>query len=87
MFVDFIFIKLWSPIIGEKDSESRHKKQKEEDEFAIGVYRYDLQRVTMVGHIPRKRSKLYTNFCGFPIRKFTAEFQETETLDTVRKSQ
>ena len=50
-----------SPIIGEYELECRNEKENEEDEFAIGVYGYDLRRETLVGHIPRNISKfVYT---------------------------
>ena len=62
---------VWSPIIGE-DLERKYEKENKEDEFEIGVYRYDLKRETMVGHILRNISK-FVNSCSFPIRNFTAE--------------
>ena len=63
MFVDFIFIKLCGlQSLVKKNQNPDTKKQKEEDEFAISVYRYDLQRVTMVGHIPWNRSKFVYKF-------------------------
>ena len=51
-----------SPIIGEDELECRHKKENEEDEFAIGVYGYDLHRETLVGHIPWNISKFVYTF-------------------------
>ena len=63
---------VWSPIIGDEDLERKYEKENKEDEFEIGVYRYDLKTETMVGHIIRNISK-FVNSCSFPIRNFTAE--------------
>ena len=42
--------------------ECRHEEKNEEDEFAIGVYRNDFQKETLVGHMPRNISKFVYKF-------------------------
>ena len=64
-----VYQTVWSPIIGEEDLECKHEKENEEDEFAIGVYRYDLQRETLVGYIPRNISKFVDKFLQLPNSK------------------
>ena len=56
-----VYQTVWSPVIGEENLECRHEKN-EEDEFAIGVYRNDFQKETLVGHMPRNISKFVLNF-------------------------
>ena len=65
-----VYQAVWSPIIGEEDLECKHEKENEEDEFAIGVYCYDLQRETLVRHIPRNISKFVNKFLQLPNLKF-----------------
>ena len=57
-----VYQTVWSPIIGEENLECRHEEKNEEDEFAIGVYRNDFQKETLVGHMPRNISKFVLNF-------------------------
>ena len=45
-----VYQTVWSPIIGEENIDCRHEEKNEEDEFAIGVYRNDFQKQTLVGH-------------------------------------
>ena len=56
-----VYQTLWSLIIAEEDLECRHEKENE-DEFAIGIYRYDLQRETLVGHVPGNIYKFVYKF-------------------------
>ena len=56
-----VYQTVCSPLIGEDELKCRHEKENEEDEFAIGVYGYNLHRETLVGHIPRNITKfVYT---------------------------
>ena len=52
---------VWSLIIGEENLECRHE-EKNEDEFAIGVYRNDFQKETFVGHKPCNITKSVYKF-------------------------
>ena len=64
---------VWSLIIGEENLECRHEEKNEEDEFAIGVYRNDSQKETLVGHMPRNISKFVYKFLSFPNSKFSCK--------------
>ena len=52
-----VYQTVWSLTISEELLQCGHQKENEEDEFAIGVYSYDLLRETMVGDILRNVSK------------------------------
>ena len=75
-----VYQTVWSPIIGDEDLERKYEKENKEDEFEIGVYRYDLKRETMVGHILRNyiqirkflqlpNSKLYCRVTGNKLKR------------------
>ena len=64
---------LWSPIIGEENLECRHEEKNKEDEFAIGVYRNDFQKETLVGHMPRNISKFAYKFLKLPNLKLSCK--------------
>ena len=64
---------VWSPIIGEENLESRHEEKNEEDEFAIGVYRNDFQKETLVGHMPRNISKFVYKFLNLRNSKLSCK--------------
>ena len=68
---DSMCTKLWSPIIGEENLECRHEEKNEEHEFAIGVYRDDFQKETLVGHMPRNISKFVYKFLKLPSSKLS----------------
>ena len=55
-----------SPIIGEENLKSRHEEKNEEDKFAIGVYRNDFQKETLVGHTPPNIFKFVYKFLKLP---------------------
>ena len=64
---------VWSPIIGQENLECRHEEKIEEYEFAIGVYRNDLQKETLVGHMPRNISKFVYEFLKLPNSKLSCK--------------
>ena len=41
-----VYKTVWSPLIGEENLKCRHEQSNKEDEFAIGVYRNDLEKET-----------------------------------------
>ena len=57
-----VYQTVWSLIIGEENLECRHEEKNEEDEFAIGVYRNDFQKETLVGHKPCNITKFVYKF-------------------------
>ena len=62
-----VYQTVWSPIIGEENLKCRHEEKKnEENEFAIGVYRNDCQKETLVGHMPRYICKFVNKFLKLP---------------------
>ena len=61
----------WSPIFGEENLECRHEEKNEEHEFAIGVYRNDFRKETLVGHMPRNISKFVYKFLKLPNSKLS----------------
>ena len=67
---------VWSLIIGEENLECRHEEKNEEDEFAIGVYRNDFQKETLVGHMPRNISKFVYKFLKLPNSKLSCKVKE-----------
>ena len=60
---------MWLPIIDEENLECRHDEKIEGDKFAIGVYRNDFQKETLVGHMPRNISKSAYKFLKLPNSK------------------
>ena len=64
---------MWSPVIGEENSECRHEEKKEEDELAIGVYRNVFQKETLVRHMPRNTSKFVYKFLEFANSKLSCK--------------
>ena len=68
-----VYQTVWSPIIGEEKLERRHEGKNEEDEFAIGVYRNDFQKGTLVGYMPRNISKFVYNFLKVPNSKLSCK--------------
>ena len=64
---------VWSTITGEENLECRHEEKNEEDEFAIGVYRHDFQKETLVGHMPRRTSKFVYKFLKLPNSKLSCQ--------------
>ena len=46
-------------------------RKNEEDQFAIGVYRNNLQKETLVGHMPRNVSKFVYKFLKLPNLKLS----------------
>ena len=52
------------------------KKKNEEDEFAIGVYRNDFQKETLVKHMPRNISKFLYKFLKLPYSKLSWRMKE-----------
>ena len=44
----------------------RHEEKSEEDEFAIGVYRIDFQKETLVGHMSCNIPKFVYKFLKLP---------------------
>ena len=61
-----IYQPVWSPIVREEDLEWRNKKENEEGEFAIDVFRHGLQRETLVEQILRNVSKFEYKFLQLP---------------------
>ena len=55
-----VYKTVWSPLIAEENLKCRHEQNNKEDEFAIGVYRNDSEKETLVGHMPRNISKFIT---------------------------
>ena len=49
------------------------EKKNEEDEFAIGVYRNDFQKETLVGHMPHNISKFVYKFLKLPNSKLSCK--------------
>ena len=64
---------VWPTIIGEENLECRHEERNEEDEFAIGNYRNDFQRETLVRHMPRNITKFGYKFLKLPISKLSCK--------------
>ena len=48
-----VYQTVWSPNIGEGDLECKHENKNEEDDFVTGIYNYDFQRETLIGHTYR----------------------------------
>ena len=67
---------VWSPIIVEENLKCRYEEKNEEDEFAIGVYRNDFQKETLVGHMPRNISKFAYKFLKLPNSKLSCKVKE-----------
>ena len=83
-----VYKTVWSPLIGEENLKCRHEQNNNEDEFAIGVYRNDLEKETLVGHMPRNISKTVHNFLKLPNSKISCKSVargSTEVLDLVWK--
>ena len=55
-----VYKTVWSPLIAEENLKCRHEQNNKEDEFAIGVYRNDSEKETLVGHMPCNISKFIT---------------------------
>ena len=64
-----VYKTVWSPLIVEENLKCRHDQNNKEDVFAIGVYRNDLEKETLVGHMPRNISKFVHNFLKLPNSK------------------
>ena len=68
-----VYQTVWSPIIGEENLERRHEEKNEEDELAIGAYRNNFQKETLVGHTPRNISKFVYKFLKLPSSKLSCK--------------
>ena len=68
-----VYQTVWSSIIVEKNLERRHEEKNKEDEFAIGVYRNDFQKESLVGHMPRNISKFVNKFLKLPNSKLSCK--------------
>ena len=66
---------VWLPIIGEENLDCRDEEKNEDDEFAIGVYRNDFQKETLVGHMPRNISKFVYKFLKLRNSKFSCKLK------------
>ena len=68
-----VYQTVWSPIIGEENLECRQERKNEEDESAIGAYRNDFQKESLVGHMPRNTSKFVYKFLKLPNSKLSSK--------------
>ena len=68
-----VYKTVWSPLIGEENLKCRHEQNDKEDEFATDVYRNDLEKETLVGHMPRNISKFVHNFLKLPNSKISCQ--------------
>ena len=68
-----VYKTVWLPLIGEENLKCRHEQNNKEDEFAIGVYRNDLEKEILVGHMPRNISKFVHNFLKLPNSKISCQ--------------
>ena len=68
-----VYQTVWLSILVEKNLERRHEEKNKEDESAIGVYRNDFQKESLVGHMPRNISKFANKFLKLPNSKFSCK--------------